>query len=383
MPCRLSLVWVVVVGVVVASAEQRCNTNADCSMLGKCTESGCVCDPGWKGPACGQVALEPALLSAAMVWPRAPVQAAVNVSAWGFTVVVEDGRYHAVVTAACGLNGVLGRGGGSSLLVHVSSPSLSGPYTLEGLVSPATTFNPHLITVDGGYALYFRVNALDREEQCTGNGSDPMPNLPPYIHRDQLQPGPPSAGTNIYVAWSSRMSGPWQVERLSLSPSSSLHKSNPSVVRLDDGSYFMAYRNNPKGGEDVAFATGKSFKGPFQGPVANLSCHGCEDPFAWQQPASTSSPLSVHVLFHNGPHGYHAFAPRPEGPWTIGQAYPFELKANTTTAPGSITYQRRERPEMVFANGHPAALITGVYTEQGACYSMLQNISQSNKNVAR
>ena len=36
-----------------------------------------------------------------------------------------------------------------------------------------------------------------------------------------------------------------------------------------------------------------SAAGPFIA-VANLTCHGCEDPFVWQQPDGT-----VHMIYHN------------------------------------------------------------------------------------
>ena len=49
-----------VLALAVASA-QSCETESDCSLLGECVNSKCVCDPGWKGHKCGQVDLLPAL----------------------------------------------------------------------------------------------------------------------------------------------------------------------------------------------------------------------------------------------------------------------------------------------------------------------------------
>ena len=44
-----------------------------------------------------------------------------------------------------------------TLLMHLTSPGPTGPWTAVGIVAPPTSFNPHLrLSPEGGYVLFLR-----------------------------------------------------------------------------------------------------------------------------------------------------------------------------------------------------------------------------------
>ena len=129
----------------------------------------------------------------------------------------------------------------------------------------------------------------------------------------------------------------------------------------------LSYRFNYDG-EMVAFATSDDFRGPFTS-IANLShTHGNdEDSYLWQQPDG-----SLHILYHNGANGLHAFSDVDGKVWHKGTGDAFTLTYNTT-AGTSIKVKRRERPEMLFgASGHPQFFFSAVETEDGNSFSLVQ-----------
>merc|ERR1719273_557648 len=144
-----------------------------------------------------------------------------------------------------------------------------------------------------------------------------------------------------------------------------LHISNPSVsfLRNDSlvGSVMVAYRYNWHG-EAVGFAVADSFLGPFKS-IVNLTKEpgNDEDPFLWQEKDG-----SLHILYHNGPHGYHAFSINGTT-WNkspIG-AHAFELQGKYDDG-SSFDFARRERPELLFRTDAqdrgPAFFYNGINT---------------------
>jgi len=191
--------------------------------------------------------------------------------------------------------------------------------------------------------------------------------------------GDPEAGVNMYVAWAPTMSGPWQVQNVSITGAGTLHKSNPSAIALADGQrVLLSYRFNPRHGEQIGFALAGDFRGPFI-CVSNLSHSGGndEDSYLWAQPDGTK-----HILYHNGPHGYHAFSSAATDDFLFiksqarsGNA--FELTVPLTNG-SAIKMRRRERPEMLFdAQGRPAVLYTAVQQPDGRTYSLAQPFAPS------
>ena len=87
-----------------------------------------------------------------------------------------------------------------------------------------------------------------------------------------------------------------------------------------------------------------------------------EDPFLWQQPDK-----SLHILYHNGPHGLHAFSADGEE-WhkSPTHAHAFELGLHVSDGT-TFALARRERPELLFDEaGRPQWLYNGANTHGSA-----------------
>ena len=99
----------------------------------------------------------------------------------------------------------------------------------------------------------------------------------------------------MYVAWASSMHGPWRTGNVSITGAGTLHKSNPSAAALPDGRVLLSYRFNLDG-EQVGFALGDSFRGPFRS-VSNLTHEGGndEDSYLWRQPDGTLTVDGVYM----------------------------------------------------------------------------------------
>lgn len=367
-------------------AAYSCSTTADCEYLGTCVNSVCVCLPGWTGPSCGSLNLtyvHPSVSSGA-VWPSAATIESGASSAWGFSPLYEpaDGKYHAITTVACNATGVLGSGGATSWMAHLVSANAAGPYTFVQMFAPCVSFNPHATRAPNGTVLVtFRVNAVNEALPFCVDGTP----LPPsvlngsVIAASQLTPGDPEGGTNIYIATAPSFAGPWSLARITNITDSPYHNSNPSLLVLADGRTAMGFRYNPPGGERDAVAVAPTFTGPFTlvTALAQDMAGNDEDPFIWQERDG-----SLHLMQHNGPYGWHWFAPTVEGPWARSptQATIYANFANGTDG-SSVVFHRRERPEILFdpQTRQPAYLITGVEAQNAAgasvAYSYMHPVS--------
>ena len=204
---------------VLSAQAYSCKTDVDCELLGTCTAGTCVCRPGFAGPSCGSINLTTSATceSCYPVWPQEDARAARAASAWGFSAVHDpaDGLWHAFITVACNGSGVIGDGGGDSWIAHAVSTEPDRGFSLVAMVTPQTTFGPHLaVAPDGTFVLVFRVNVLVNTTLCSGNGTVPLPPnavdaayIPPW----KLHSGDPEVGTSIWIAWAPRMTGPWEV----------------------------------------------------------------------------------------------------------------------------------------------------------------------------
>ena len=370
-----------------ASATAGCKTDDDCNQLGTCSANGsCACAPGFAGAACGELDFAPAapLDAGGMLWPKFPASDAGVASSWGFTSAFDraDGLWHAVVTVACGGDGVVGSGGGESWLAHLTSEEEDGPYSYVGMMAPQTTFGPHLtVARDGTIVLYFRVNELLNATLCAGDGRDPQQNASTIagslVPPSALVSGDPEKGTSIYVAWADSFRGPWGVQKIVINNGDAggdvIHKSNPAVVELlqpvGSASWAMAYRLNFHG-ELNAIALADDFRGPWR-CITNITGEPGEDPVFFQLPGQDSI---GHILLHNGPFGYHAFGRLDGSPWRYNvSSHAFTL--NVSISDGSeLILNRRERPELrFFANGTARALYASAQgPPPGRCFSLVQ-----------
>ena len=385
------------VAIVCSLSTFKCGDDADCEYLGSCTAGKCACTPGFKGDSCGEIDFLPAPSDTrGILWPQ-PAQLSDNSTfSWGFTVVYDEAQktYEAVVNVGCcspepaNPRGTCGVTVGGTYLVHLRSTEPDRGYTAQGAFMVPTSFNPHLMRArNGTYVLYFRVNDMQEYRVCRGDGVS-LPNssdLVTYIDRGQVRHTDPSGegpGANMYAAWAPSMAGPWQVHGpLQIRGMESLHISNPSATFLSDGRTLLAFRYNPVGGEANGIAVADSFLGPFTA-VANITKGphrgNDEDPFLWQDANG-----ACHILYHNGPLGYHDFTSGPDCAATKWRKSPLDAPAYSLdvrfTDGATYSLHRRERPQLLFRENNvtagPTWLFNGVNSQGAALPGEPQRIT--------
>ena len=151
--------------------------------------------------------------------------------------------------------------------------------------------------------------------------------------------------------------------------------SNPSPWILSNGTVLLMYRGCVVAGggckdEYIGVASAPHWRGPYtrlrRGPTratgSILPGTMAEDPSLFVDKRGR-----FHFLMHYIPDralvARHAFARSYTGPWTVSETVPY----NSTVAFGagspykSVTYEKRERPHIVFdAVGNPSYFVTGV-----------------------
>jgi hypothetical protein len=322
-----------------------------------------------------------------------------------------------LVVAGCGTKGVLASGGADSFIAHAVSPRPDGNFSLRGLFSPTTTFGPHVSydPVKEKFVVIFRVNALDpTRPYCAGNstGSDPLPKdghfvSNPYIGASKLKPDPTGeTGQNFFVAWADRMNGPWEVQKVEITANSAQQVLTGANVHISNNALFF-FKNRIKGRVGMAFrythgngyAVADNFTGPYTA-ISNLSLAEpprSEDPVLFS--TTSPDPSALHMIWHSGPHGYHAWSADEGETWAgNGQKGVWAYEANITLSNGSTAhFNRRERPALVFATDSaggggvpsdgelPAYLITAVqvagadgdgpHAADGTAFPIIQQLS--------
>jgi hypothetical protein len=319
-----------------------------------------------------------------------------------------------LVVSACGAKGVLASGGAGSFISHAVSKYPDHGFELRGQFSPTTSFGPHLTfdPVEKKFVVIFRVNALEVKPYCVGNssGTDPVPTSSKfvknaYIKASQLEADPTGEkGQNFYVAWADSMNGPWEVQKVVITAESAqavltgagVHISNNALFFFDSkpgadkNRVGMAFRYTHGNG----YAVANNFRGPYTA-ISNLSLvqpNGSEDPVLF----STAKPSALHMIWHSGPHGYHAWSTDSGKSWNgNAKTGTWAYEADVSLANGTTAYfARRERPALVFpldaaGNGGvpkdgllPNYLVTGVQVAaapskgapKGTAYPMIQKL---------
>ena len=187
----------------------------------------------------------------------------------------------------------------------------------------------------------------------------------------------------MYVATAPTMKGPWEVQSVGVQGEWKQHVSNPSVAFIEPntpaaklGQIVMAFRYNSPHGETNGVAYSKSGPaGPFVA-VANLTCHGCEDPYIWQMRDG-----SVHMIYHNGKNSYHAWSADGET-WDENDHDPLFSTELAIHGGAPVQLERRERPGLVFDphTGSPVTLLNGASVKDAEgiyrAFSLLQEVKQ-------
>ena len=258
-----------------------------------------------------------------------------------------------------------------SEVAHATADTPFGPFKFKSVALPLRgaaywdgmmTHNPTVHYFNGKYYLYYTGN--------TGDGIS-VKNQLNWTHRNNQRIG---------VAVADNPDGPWKRFNLPLidvSADSVAHDalmvSNPSVTRMPDGRYLMAYKavarkgKMPFGGPVVHLtAISKSPEGPFikqNNPIftAKNVEFPTEDPYIWcekdcyyaivkdMKGAFTKAGRSL-VLFHSFDGLNWEMAPNP-----LVSALEIKWKDGTLQKLEAL-----ERPQLYFENGKPVALLCAV-----------------------
>lgn len=380
-----------------------CTSATDCELLGKCVHGVCQCFPGFTGPSCALVDLDPAPVPLAAAWPPAggfanPAQRAYG---WGFSVAPDSkspGLLHAVANVGC-YTPHSGMVSGTFLMHLTSSNGATGPWTAVGIVAPPTTFNAHLrLAPTGEYVLFLRGTspmpspANWTKVACAGVSSaewEAMVRKGPYIAPDKLQD---PVGNFVATAKFMGSGGGWDTKPFQIVGQDATcgnksvidHNSNPSATILPNGVVVLAYRYTfTSGSESVNIAVSQNTSGPFE---AVFPCNYTmtsntwgEDPFIFHRDDG-----SLHVFYHcqryghgvpNSP-GLHAWSANEGGQgrdtWhtTASPSHHGAYSTNISLMNGSSTgllYHRRERPDILFDNitGKPQAFYSALQETVG------------------
>ena len=231
-----------VLALAVASA-QSCETESDCSLLGECVNSKCVCDPGWKGHKCGQVDLLPAL--------RNGGYRNSTLSTWGgYSIKIGD-KWHMFASGMshqCPLETFIT----NSMTIHATSKVPGGPYELEDI--PLREFH-HSVSVlrvnqttlalftEGINTNGHNVKFCDEDEVGVDHSNRTSTNS-----GDAIELGPDDyMGVSIST---SGPYGPWKEHFILNTDLSDIYawncnRSNPSPLIFPNGTVLLMYRGVP------------------------------------------------------------------------------------------------------------------------------------------
>ena len=154
-----------------------CSTEFDCSLSGLCSNSRCVCDPWWTGPACDLLNLQNAASQAQGL--QVP-----NYKSWGGHALAQgDGTFHGFFSFMC-RHATLSDWTTKSSIWHATSTSAEGPYKLSDMVAPPWSHNAMIaqtFDAEHPFVLYQLGDAATpaaQWEPCY-NASEVMPLTPP------------------------------------------------------------------------------------------------------------------------------------------------------------------------------------------------------------
>jgi hypothetical protein len=306
-----------------SSPSASCTSAFNCSGAGACVSGSCVCESGFIGPTCSMLDNRTALRVQSGFVPYSE-----GWWAWGSSVLLgDDGQYHMLASVYPSDLNFFSTWLTRAQVVHASSPSPYGPFTLTGVALgygdvnawDRSLMNPKLLRAPTGeYLLFYTGDAY--------NGSWPSPSDPIPVNPDA-----PQSMQRVGVASSPTPKGPYtRLGHPILEPRPSKWDSrmvtNPAITLMADGSTFlMVYKaSNPAGSNTtqsqvcLGVATATDWKGPWtrarDDPIlpCPVGSFDFEDPCVWFDRTTGFYHLVVKdfhgEVTHSGYSGAHAIS---------------------------------------------------------------------------
>ena len=383
-----------------AAHRNRCRSDDDCSLNGKCTASKqCKCRPQWSGDRCETLRLGAATRGAGY---RA-VDDGHNTSSWGGAVLLDEttGTYHmyaSEMTAHCGI----GAWAQNSRVIHATSSTPGGTYERKGVVWGVFSHEPMMARAPTGeYVMYF-TSSLENatvgtcdccaagRSKCDGStGPGDCPGTTTTTTATSTTSTTTTTSTTgglggrvgvgdsdpTWMSYASSPDGPWsEPKRVFADWHGSDTNFAPLILR--NGSLLAIWRSWEATGSRCFLATAADWRDPAtyaqrheEVISTDLGTAGTEDPFVYQDAGG-----HFHAVFHHmygegtrtqwwlDTDGGHAFS-RDGVKWTYsgvawGNAeHPRETPVAFSDG-GAFTFTRLERPHLVFdADGAPTHLL--------------------------
>jgi hypothetical protein len=351
-------------------SSASCVTDEDCGLLGDCINSDCVCDPGWVGPNCLSLDLQPS-----------PVNAGFRQTTsdnWCGTITpdpVNSSLFHMFSSdfGGCGLEMWTS---GSRILHTTAVGSPLGPYSPMEVAVYAEAHNPQLIRVpnEETYLIFDSYGGPDGGCPMTGNYTGCKTG--PLCAEKGTVPG---AVSSLTIHFASSPSGPWQAHNASIIFPCASKNLTPSPIFHPNGTAYVMFHCDPDATHsvgDLVMVSAPTWRGPFTPVNARVWARNGlmpwpEDPFLFLRTSPTTKEVSFHAILHNSPRGIHLYS-RDGLDFTVAQAVdpktnqtlaPYVYTENITQVDGSILLaDRRERPWLLFddVTGAPSVLVTAV-----------------------
>jgi len=360
----------------------KCSTELDCQLSGRCMDGACLCDSGWSGVHCTTLAMMPNEPGHYAYRHHADDGSFWN--SWGSSQPIKDaqGKYHMLATRVLNGCNVVPDYTYNEDLVHVTSDTLLGPYEFQNVAVNTTVINPTVIAAPNGSLVLFY-------------SGEP---LPAHFHKNctsdqvalQEPPGPPgykNIGCVLSIATSDSWDKPFDVRLANFTPHGAeklFCHTNPSAWIFPNGSTLLYFRTADSGGhnEQIWLATAPHYLGPYtvfgDKPLFPVNS---EDPFVFR-----NSRGHFIMLLHNGRWGA-----RPQG----GKAFSYDgLTWHYTdesmhgvyqsvveyTDGSQVQFYRREEPKIYVEDGQMLAMFNAVNDRReskGTSYVMSQAINTS------
>lgn len=352
-----------------------CSTELDCELSGACEAGRCACDPGWAGPTCTMLDLE----------PNAPGQLAFRDvrdgwSSWGSSPPIRtpDGAFHLYATRDINRCPVVPDYTYNEQLIHATSSSLLGPYAFSNVALDQVIINPHVVRAPGGELVLFYSGELVPGHLAKNCSHSRRLQQHQRLQQHRLRsssraqshepPGPAgyvNDGCVLSIATAPDVNTPFVNLLTNFTPAGAEQlfcRTNPTAFIFQNGTTLLYFRSAESNGqnEQIWLATALSYRGPYTlhghgpttapvGPTSNSPLIGGinnEDPFIFR--TARGFILMMHMS-HWGPGWNGAKAWSKDGlawHWTDESMTRVWNSTVSYTDGTEVTFRRREEPKI-------------------------------------